>query len=261
MTRFYFIPLTFTFLSVFLNSFSQERKVSAELMNVKDVFEVANFDRTRWELYAKYHSTEDAPVKAENVIADIDKYLSKVPTTDGRNGEIKEYNLIKKYRDNLDSTFRGLQLLSRDQLGEFMYDIGVSLPVEFGLYGDTALSVIISGIFIDKIYNTLKLTSKQRATKVVTTYILPSFKALSENFTNKEIKYFGMTCVYGSKDFTDESTLATKSEFVAFIAPVSLIRKYVSGDLTEDELVEASDVYISDRDMVTDIKKIKIVIE
>lgn len=253
--------MTFAFLTIFFNSFSQEIKISAELKNIKDVFGLANSNRINWELYGKFHHQEYKPVEAENVIEDIDKYLSKIPTTNEQNGETKEFNLIKKYRNNFDTTFRRLQFLGSDQLGEFIYDKGRRIPVHFGLYGDTALSVIISDAFIDNIYNTLQLTSKQRASKVVTTYILPSLKAFALSFTNKEIKYFGMTCLYGSKDFSDEGTIAIKAEFVGFIAPCNLIRKYVSGDLTEDELVDESDVYVCDRDMVTDIKKIKIVIE
>jgi hypothetical protein len=230
-------------------------------MNIKDVFQVNNFERTTWELYSKYNNKEYAPVRSSDVIKYVDIYLSKNLTRDDRNGEIKEFNLIKRYRSNLDSFFQRLGIIGSDQLGEFLFDKDISVPVQFGLYGDTALSLIISGIFIDKIYNTLKLTSKQRASKILTTYILSSLKYFVTTFKENDIKYFGMTCFYGSKDFSDESSFGTKGEFIGFIAPGSIIKKYVSGDLTEDELVNASDIYISDRDMITDIKKIKIIIE
>ncbi len=52
-----------------------------------------------------------------------------------------------------------------------------------------------------------------------------------------------------------------RAEFLGFFAPVNKIRQYVSGDITEDELIDNADVYISDRDMVVDIKKIKIALE
>lgn len=252
------IPILFYLIPIIC--FSQ-RILSPELMNIKDVFNVNSFERTTWELYSNHNHKEYAPVRSGDVIKYIDKYLSKTLTKDGRNGEIKEFNLIKKYRSNLDSIFQRFGLLGSDQLGEFLFDKDISVPVQFGLYSDSALSLIISGAYIDNVYNTLKLTSKQRATKVLTTYILSSLKSYAKSFNDNEIKYFGMTCIYGSKDFSDESPLATKAEFLAFIAPVSLIRKYVSGDLTEDELVNTSDIYVCDRDMVTDIKKIKIIIE
>jgi hypothetical protein len=253
--------LTLTSLLNLNNGFSQERKISPQLMNIKDIFGFLAFDRNDWDLYGHYNDEKYTPIKAENVIDDIDKYISKPPTTDRHNGDIKEFNLIKKYRNNFDSAFNELKLLGIDQLGEFFYTQDISLPIHFGLYGDTALSIIISGAYIDNVYNTLKLTSKQRATKVITTYILPSLKAFSENFSTKDIKYFGMTCLYGSKDFSSDEALNTKGEYVAFIASSKLIQKYVAGDLTEDDLVDAADIYVSDRDMITEIKKIKIVIE
>lgn len=239
----------------------KQKPISPKLMNVKDVFSIANFDKTTWSLYTQYNSDEYAPTKAEDVMEDVDSYLSTTPTENKRRGEIKEFGLIKKYRNSIDTTFRGLKLLGSDQLGKFIYSKGISLPVHFGLMGDTALSFIVSGVYIDNIYNTLKLTARQRATKVVTTYMLPSLKSFANSFSDNEVKYFGMTCVYGSKDFSDNGVLATRPEFVAFIAPAKMIRQYFAGDLTEDELIDAADIFVGDRDMVAEIKKIKITLE
>lgn len=230
-----------------------------KLMNVKPILELAKYDKTTWNLYAKYGEIKYAPIKAEAVILDIDKYL-KQPMDTGLQ-EMTKYKLIKKYRNNLDTLFQGLSLLGADQLGEFFYNRDFSLPFKFALYGDTAMTLLVSGAFIDNIYNTLKLTSRQRATKVVTTYILPTLKSFANNFKGKEIKYFGITCVYGSKDFSSENHNSIQAEFVAFIAPSKVIKKYVSNDITEDELVDAADVFICDRDMVTEMKKIKLSLE
>lgn len=258
---------TLFFISTFfISGFAQQdstkpRVINPNLMDVKDIFSVTNSDRTTWSLFGQYNNIEYAPTNAEDVIIDIDNYLANPPTENKRRGQLKEFGYIKKYRNNIDSTFKGLKLLGSDQLGKFLYGKKYSLPIHFCMYGDTALSFIVSGAYIDNIYNTLKLTGRQRAAKVITTYILPSLKSYARAFSNSEIKYFGMTCIYGSKDFTDKSALALKPEFVGFIAPAKLIKKYVSGDLTEDELIEASDIYVCDRDMVAEIKKIKIVLE
>ena len=244
--------------------FSQVENVKSanpNLMGVKDVIGIANFDRTTWSLYAQYKNVEYAPTKSEEVIKDIDTFLLKRPTFNERKGQMKEFDLINKYRNIIDTTFQGLGLLGGDQLGEFLYTKNLSLPVHFGLYGDTALSFIVSSTFIDNVYNTLKFTARQRAAKVVTTYILPSLKSFTRAYTGKEIKYFGMTCVYGSKDFSNNGALSTKAEFVAFIAPVNKIRQYVNGDITEDELIAIADIFVCDRDMVAEIKKIKIDLE
>lgn len=217
------------------------------------------FDKHIWYLYVVGKKQEHAPTKAEDVPADIEKYLLSNSSGFG-------YDLIKKYKVNIDTTFQRLKLLGTDQLGNFFYDhdqrASYPHPVHFLNYGvDMAISLIISGVFIDKVYNTLKLTSRQRATKVVTTYLLPALKHCAENFNGSEIKYFGITAVYGSKDALNESALATEAEYVALIVPASLIKKFASGEITEDELLKAADIYVSDRDMITGVKKIKITLE
>jgi hypothetical protein len=207
--------------------------------------------------------SEYRPIIALGVIFDVDKYLLKwKPQDDSVVIELrskKTFSLIKKYRDTFDKTFLDFQGTKAEK---FLYSQGTALPIHFGLFNDTALSLLISGVVSDNVYNTLKLTAKQRAAKVITTYILPAFKTVAENFTDKEIKYFGISCVYGGKDFGDDDPNGTKAEFVSFLAPSSLIKKYASSDITEDELVNAADIYISDRDMgFHEIKKIKIVVE
>jgi hypothetical protein len=244
--------------STFAQDTTKQEVISPELMNVKDAFIRARLvDGTYWSLYAKHNEKKYSPTKAEDVMTDVDNYLEVTPSVNKSQGRIKEFELIKKYRNNIYTTFQGLKLLGTDQLGEFFYEDSY-LPTHFAMYGDTALSFIITGVFIDNVYNTLKLTARQRATKVLTTYILTSLTAFANSFHGTEIKYLGMACVYGSKDFSDDDT---KEEFVGFIAPVKLINKYIAGDLTEDDLVNGADVFIGDRDMSVGVKKIKITLE
>lgn len=260
------LNLTILLLVFLFTSFGQQytpvtKTETTKLMNVKNILSNANKDRASWSLYANYKEAAFLVKKADDVILDIDKYLLQTPTNDSLNGQYSEYELIKKYRNKIDTTFQGLKFFGRDQPGTFFYINETSLPIHFGMMGDTALSFIISGVFIDNIYNTLRLTSRQRATTVVTTYILPSLKAFSKSFTGNEIKYFGITCIYGSKNFADDGYTNTQPEFVAFIAPVELIKMYVAGDLTEDDLINSAEIYICDRDMDSEIKKIKITLE
>ena len=240
-------------------------QIASNLKNTKVVFDIANFDRTQWSLWGQYNKLEYMPIKSENVIVDIDNYLSDQSNLSDSSKQSKgskdEYQFIKKYRDNIDSVFKNLGMFGSDQLGNFLYSKS-SLPIHFGATNDTCLSFIISGIYIDNIYNTIKLSSRQRATKVVTTYILPALPAFAKAFAkDNDIKYFGIACLYGSKDFASSSSLSTKAEFVGFLIPVNLLKLYSTGSLTEDELIAQADIYLSDRDMVVGIKKIKITIE
>lgn len=258
------LTLHFLTLMVFFSQlcFSQPDKkvISNKLLSSKSVMDIAAFDRTTWSLYAIHEESEYSPVQSELVIYDIDEFLKKPVTVNERQGEIAEYQLVKKYRNNLDSIFQSFKLFGDDQIAKFTYSKS-SLPVRFALHKDSLLSMIITGVFIDNVYNTLKLTSRQRATTVLTTYLIPQFKVFTENVKSKEIKYFGLTAIYGSKDFASKSALATQAEFVSILIPTGIIKKYVTGDISEDELIAASDIYSCDRDMIGQTKKISVVLE
>ena len=267
MKKFYLI-IVLSFLVYFAmgqQSNTTTKKISSDIFSLDLDLNMSKFLKTNWELYVKYNTYEYAPIKAEDVIQDVDRYLTNASTENDSTMEITQYKLIKKYRNNFGLLFQGLGLIGSDQLGEFFYNKEHSLPINFSHYGDkendsdSDITLLINGVFIDNIYNTIRLTSRQRAALVLTNYILSSLHNFTDNFQDSEIAYFGMTCLYGSKDLTDDSS--TSSEFIAFIAPTNLIKEYVSGDLTEEALIKASDVYISDRDMIATIKKIEVTLE
>lgn len=230
-------------------------------MDIKQILEKTCFDKISWQIQDT--KPEYNPISAMFVINDISKYLLKwKPQDDSLDIEFRAkrvFTLVKKYQDTFEKTFLDFQDSKADK---FLYFQGTSLPVHFGLFNNTDLTLLISGVVSDDVYNTLKLTAKERVAKVITTYILPALKIVAENFTDQQIKYFGISCIYGSKDFGDDDPNGTKAESISFLAPSALIKKYNSSDITEDELVNTADIYISDRDMsFHEIKKIKIVIE
>lgn len=259
-----FCLTSITLLSVIL-AFGQQDATNTELdrsklLNVKDVIQMINFNKLQWSLFAIYNDIECEPTSAELVISDIDNYLSVVPTENNKPGQIFEFNLLNKYRDNISSLFQGLQFFG-SQSGAFIYDKKFETPVHFCTSQDSSLVVLISSVFIENVYNTLRLTSKQRATKVITTYILNSLASFEKSFSETDIDYYGISCIYGSKDFVNDRPFQTEPEMITFIASAELIKKYIDWELTEDELVEAADIFISDRDMLMDVKKIKINLE
>jgi hypothetical protein len=229
------------------------------LISAKDAITVSTFNKITWESIYLYHDPKCRIIPAKYVIHDIEEYLSKVPKESEYEGHIKEYNLIKKFRVNIDSLFSDFSIIGNDEPGTFIYNLGTFLPIKFSLYQDTALSMVINGLAVPTSYNTLRSTSRERATQVIESYILPSLHYLTYNFKTNEIKYMGMTVIYGSKDFSDDNS--GKSELVGFIARQSLIKKFVKGDITEEELFEKADIYISDRDMSYDVKKVKLTLK
>ena len=235
-----------------------------QLKNLKDALRLKLNDKNYIDPHLSNYYT-----RAEDVMNDVDNYLSKTPPEIphlmiSHNSDQKalpedktpsEFNILKKYRDNLNKTFQGFSG------SQFIYNKGNTLPIIFALYGDTALTLIISGVYIGKDYNIQALTSKQRSSNVITSYFLPKFKNFVRCFSENEVKYCGMACEFVSRDFSDKSYLSASVEFVSFIARKDLITKYVAGDLSEDELIGSADIYVCDRDMKGVIKKIKISLE
>lgn len=258
-----FCLTSITLLSVIL-AFGQQDATNTELdrsklLNVKEVVKMMTFHKLQWTL-ASYNDIQHQPTSAEYVISEIDNFLSIIPTEGDSQEKIAEFYFLKKYRDNIDKLFQELQFFG-GQSGAFIYDKKIDTPVHFCTSQDSSLVVLISSVFIEDVYNTLRLTSKQRATKVITTYILNSLASFEKSFSETDIDYYGISCIYGSRNFVEDNSFRTKPEVITFIASAELIKKYIDWELTEDELVEAADIFISDRDMLMDVKKIKINIE
>ena len=240
------------FIICFYSSFGQD---ISKLPNIKSVLTSRSLsDGLAWIMFEGLKLEEYSPKNAEKVSSDIENYLIRGFNTK----ELDEIELLKEYKANLQKLFSEFDRFGSED-ANFFY-ANDNLPVSFCLYGDSALSVVISGAFIGKMYNTIQLTSKQRATKVITQHILPSFKTILSNLNEKNIQYLCMTAVYGSKDFTQNHS--ERGEFVAVVARRDLLKKFISTDITEDEFIEKVDVFVTDRNMSGDeIKKIKIIIK
>ncbi len=168
--------------------------------------------------------------------------------------------LVKKYAAELKGTFAAL-----GNSGRFVYTSG-EVPVVFGSVGDQRdqLAVVITGLASDTIYNTIQLDVDKRAVSALRSVILPSLKAFDAFRNNGDVKYYGMSAVYGSQNFLDRSSeinkaLTARAESLTFIVSSEQCRKFVRAELTEDELVSAADIYISDSD-TTGMKKIRLIL-
>tara|TARA_R100000687_G_C6422119_1_gene151520 strand:+ start:254 stop:943 length:690 start_codon:yes stop_codon:yes gene_type:complete len=229
-------------------------------MTVKNRLNYEEISRTNWDLYRFNPADENYfPKSAKFVVQDIDRFLSNPPKNTKANGLIDEFSLIKKYQANLKNFFN--EIYFNELSGSFLYNDNTELPIHFALFDDKSITLIISSVYIKNIYNTLELSSKQRATKVLSTYILPSLNEFVKHFPNSNIQYFAISCIYGSKDFSNDSELNIKPEFLAIVVPAETLKKYVDLEITEEALVNSAEIFLSDRNMVTDLKKIEITID
>ena len=210
-------------------------------------------DKTTWSLGVNYKKENYIPIKSEEVKILIDSFIVAP-----KSNECDKF-YIKKYKKEIDTLFTNMKFLG-DSYCTFLGVKNIEVPIKISNYNVTSKLFLIKGIASTDIYNTLRLTSRQRASKIITSRIIPSLKSLKP-ILNKEFDYIGLGVVFGSKDFSDKSTLALKQDYVFFIAPKSKIIDFNNNKITEDELIQSADVYISDREMSYDVKKVKITLE
>jgi hypothetical protein len=133
-------------------------------------------------------------------------------------------------------------------------------PIRFAQKED-GIVFLVTHIFSDTVFNTLRNTSKTRASKIINSMILPSMPAFHGSFKNTEIKYYGMLVTYGSEDFSEkDSVFNRRAEILAFVTPRDKCKQFVAGSIIDDEFVNDSEIYLQDRD-IKFFKKVKVTLE
>lgn len=130
------------------------------------------------------------------------------------------------------------------------------LPAIVGQRG-TETCVVLSTFMSTKVYNTIQLTARARASTVFHDNAMPILRAMGRADGVEGVTCIGVSISYGSKNFLDRSVMATKGETLVVLAPLAVARQFAGGDLTEDDLLAKADVYLADRD-ATDLTKVKL---
>jgi hypothetical protein len=219
----------------------------------------AVFDKNQWSLAIEYQKDEYRTRTNSEVNADIDRWLDATDLRSRPEHVRTERQVLLQRRKSVKRLFLDWTLAGRE-LARFVYSPGLDVPARFATK-DGQLSLIVTGLASENVYNTIQLSSRQRASSILQSMILPSLRYFTSAKLDSNVMRYGMCVLYGSKNFVDRSALNLQPEMLAFIAPADLCRKFVAGEVTEDDLVGAADIYLSDRDSSTDVKKVKLVLE
>lgn len=130
-------------------------------------------------------------------------------------------------------------------------------PISMLKYKNNSNMLFLTNIIYPNVLNTLKLTSRERASQIVSTFALPCMKEICGYGIKPEIKYMCVGIIYGAMDFSDSSLTSQKGEVLYMISNVNDIKKYQEAELTEDEIIEKSEYFMNDRDG-SSVKKIKV---
>jgi hypothetical protein len=225
-----------------------------------DVIGVHFTDKTAWNVAVHYRDAEYPLKSNKDVKTAVEQWARSPQQIDKRKGYLAEHELMVQELARLRVLLDAMSLIGRD-LGQVLYADTVLLPVRFARR-DTTTTLIITGIASESVYNTLQTTSKSRAAVVIQSMIIPTLRYFVEAFHGSGVGRYGMCVTYGSKDFLDQTSYRSlEPETVAFVTPATAAARFVGGQITEDELLDASDVYLSDRDLKMDFKKVKLVFE
>lgn len=154
----------------------------------------------------------------------------------------------------LTAWFRYLKFAG-DEEAQFQVLRRGGVPFEFQQRdGDVVL--LLDGLSVSTVYNTLRTTERTRASKAVSSYILPALKKLPEKFPPTRIVYLAFVVAYGARDLT--SSEPASGEAVCLVVRVDQCGKLVSGEISDDEFLENSDVYLAN---ASGFSKLKIKME
>lgn len=238
--------------------FPQDKKVevSENLQAVSDLLSVIYFDEIQYELTFT-HKDSQAKTDAQ-VLSIIDKYIMDEPIKNEIHGQIAEYTVIKKYKENIRNVFIDNDFFHDDFAG---YIAALGNPIRVGLLNKDT-TIIFHGLASQNIYNILRTSAKKRASNIISSLILPLLDNVYDKFENTGFANIGIVAVYGTKDFTDDSGYRTESpEMVCVILPIVKIKEYNKAIITENELIKNANIYMHSRDMTNGFKKMDIVLE
>lgn len=105
-------------------------------------------------------------------------------------------------------------------------------------------------------FNTLKLDDKQRAQSVIYDVLLSELYNIAASLP-ADMKYIGISICYGVKDFSDKYA-SGDGEYILMVSPISFVKDFLNANITDNELIEKSDVFISDADHFRILKKVKL---
>lgn len=230
----------------------------ANFMKLINVLKGESIIKLNWELSIGLSSYEFPYKMKSRLIYDFNLWVENKPDSNMIIGQIKEFQFIKENSEILSTLFTQFGNIG-NSVGMFVYRDG-DIPIRVAEFSGKPC-LLITDIATDKIYNTLRTTMKSRASDILNSIIFQELNDLDRGLKDMDIDQFGIIVSYGSKNFLDDYDLSLKGEALCFIVSKDVCAKYVNGEITDNELLDNSHIFISDRDMMFGFKKIELYIE
>jgi len=212
--------------------------------------------KINWNLRINYESDQYKKVSPEQLKAVLQKddFIPTMPEMYGLCDEDKVKTLWNTNRDSIIEYVGNATLLG----GDFFYYIQEPSEIlSFVSYKDHTY-ILLDAIGVETIFNTLRLQSKDRAKKIFDQYAVEALSKLSSK-PFKGIEGAILVVTYGSKNFLDKSRGSNlKPEAILVISSFDNIRRFKNGDIDDQEFAKNTIIFLSDRDSVTEARRVNL---
>ncbi|MDR3598510.1 hypothetical protein [Clostridium sp.] len=175
----------------------------------------------------------------DSALTDLDHWLNNYNPDSTYDEEKAQYKLLKKnYKEIKDILY--YTSLVTSNLAYY------NIPLLLGLTKNNP-TLLYHSLVSKSIYNTLKMDSRERAKDQLNSIIYPSLKTFVSYLGQTDIKYFGVSVAYFSKDFANDKDYEIKVEALVLIAPIKTISDFINGKITDTDFLDLSDIYLLER--------------
>jgi hypothetical protein len=214
----------------------QSQKIET-LATIQERLPLLAMETSKWSLAVQYHH-KDYPLLDPKQIAE------QVLKTRSKESSFNKNSVVESHKTSLSKFFRSIQFNGDEEI-KFL---GSETPPIEVANKDGQLCLIITDFACTKVYNTLRLTEKQRAAKILISYILPIWSKVDEALYDSKIPFYCVCYFYGSRDFSDESFLPRGSEeILAMIVSRENVHEFANGKISQEKLIHLSELYIGSK--------------
>jgi hypothetical protein len=225
---------------------------------VAEAFRVGQFNGTIWSLSIEFHQPDHPLLKRTDLAAAFKAFVEADHPELTRDDDRKNLSLLKEHSEVFAQVFGRIPDISGEPRIDILDD-GKNRALLMARRGE-ARCLIVPTLAVPTVYNTLRTEDRERATKVATSIAIPALRALA---SIDGLQSSGVTCVgvgvsYASKNFASKLGLDSmpKTEYVGVVASIADLQLFAAGELAEEELLGRSDVFLQDRTMIAEVKKV-----
>lgn len=163
--------------------------------------------------------------------------------------KIRSIYLNDKQRQNVKAMYRAIGNVRGNEIGIFCQSLS-PLPT---INSNKDTCVFVGGFSYQTAFNQLRLTENQRARRTVEDVIIPVIQSAAPYLKELEYPYSIIGATYDVRNFSNSNPYAKNTGCVICIFKTSDIMSFYELEITQEELLKSSKIYVEDAD---DIKRI-----